>query len=567
MKVSGLGAAGIAAVLLTGCGDNRMGGSEVTNPPQKIAGTVMTSGGGAAVGAVVRAYPADFDPVADTGSVLKPGWFDTSDAKGVYRLDTLDSGTAYNVFVSSSEGLALVREVMPDTAEASRAPTAAIKGHGALSILIHDSLPAGKAYVYLAGTPLSADLQALGSEPGYVILDSVPAGPIPKLYHRVKGAGGRRTLLAENVVVRPGDTVPVGLYPGWAHSRRIRINTTSGGVTLSSPLGAFPLLVRLDSASFDFSQALPDGADLRFTRSSGIPIAYEIESWDVAARRATVWVRMPSIAAGDSLQFLRMYWGNPAADPESRGAAVFDTSFRFAGVWHLNAIGAGTPPEYQDASARGNTGFAGDFATGMALVNTPLGMGVRQNGTRSALYTSMAFNNPGDLTLSIWFRTTTDSGGLLLGLNKWQPNADTTYERDRHLWMDDSGLVHFGIAMPTGKASPSIEKHILSTTFACNDGEWHRAVGMVGPAGLTFWMDGKRVGNDPVAVKAQNYIGYWRMGFSSKMGDWPHPFSARYFKGDLDEGRVVLRTFPEDWVRLDYGSQREDATLIRFEGD
>jgi hypothetical protein len=57
------------------------------------------------------------------------------------------------------------------------------------------------------------------------------------------------------------------------------------------------------------------------------------------------------------------------------------------------------------------------------------------------------------------------------------------------------------------------------------------------------------------------------MGFSHKMNDWPHAFSALYFKGDLDEGRVALRTFPEDWVKLDYGSQREDAKLIRFEGD
>jgi hypothetical protein len=179
----------------------------------------------------------------------------------------------------------------------------------------------------------------------------------------------------------------------------------------------------------------------------------------------------------------------------------------------------------------------------------------------------MAFNNPGDMTLSIWFRTTTDSGGLLLGMNKWQPNADTSFERDRHIWMDDSGFVHFGIAWPDGKGPFSYEKHILSTPARCNDGKWHRAVGMMGPQGMTFWMDGTRIGNDPVPTVAQDYIGYWRMGFAYRMGDWKHVFSAKYFKGDLDEGRVALRTFPEDWVKLDYGSQREDAKLLRFEGD
>lgn len=557
--------AALAALCLAACGDSRLSGSEVTNPPQKIAGAVRDASGAAVAGARVSAYPADFDPVADSGSARKPGWTALTDARGGYRIDTLDTGVAYNVFAESPRGRALVRGVRPDTAESARVPDAVVAGHGALSILIHDSLPAGKAYVYLAGTPLSADLQALGSEPGYVILDSVPAGPIPKLYHRVKGAAGARTLLAQDVVVRAGDTVPVGLYPGWKHSRLLRLNTTASGVPLSADPGAFPLLVRLDSASLDFSQARSDGADLRFARSNGIPLPYEIETWNAAARSAAVWVRLPSVAAGDSLQSLRMYWGNPGAASESRGPAVFDSSFRFGGVWHLNAVGTGTPPEYHDASARGNTGFAGDYATGMALAPTPFGIGMRQNGTRSALYTSQSFKNPGHMTLSIWFRTTTDSGGLLLGMNKWQPNADTSFERDRHIWMDDSGYVHFGIAWPDGKGPFTYEKHVLSTPFRCNDGKWHRATGMMGPDGMTFWLDGARMGNDPVPTIAQNYIGYWRMGFAYPMGDWKPTFKARYFRGELDEGRVALRTFPEDWVKLDYGSQREGAKLIRFE--
>jgi len=555
------------ALILSACGDNRIAGSEVTNPPQKVSGYIRAASGAAAPGAVVSAIPADYDPVPDPFAVALPDWRDTTDALGAYSITRLDSALTYNVWGLGADGKTrvLIRGVKPDTAAATLVPEGILKPHGALSILIHDSLPAVKAYVYLAGTPLHRDLTSLNNEPGYILLDSVPAGPIPKLYHKVFGALGARTLLAENLVLRPGDTLPIGPYAAWPRSKRIFLNTTAQGAGVSGSVGAIPLLIRLDSADFDFASAREDGGDIRFTAKNGTPLAYELESWDRAARKAAFWVRAPGVSGNDSTQCLRIHWGNSAATSESRGASVFDTAFHFQGVWHLNALGAGTPPELRDASAAGNSAYAGDYPTGLAQTETPFGLGMRQNGLRSALYTGISYQAPTELTLSIWFRTTTDSGGLLIGFNRWQPNADSTLERDRHIWMDTNGFLRFGVATPTVGKPSEVDRHQIASAVPLNDGKWHQAVGTLTAAGMAFYIDGVKVGTNAAATSAQDYKGYWRMGFSFRMTDWENGFTNKYFQGDLDEGRAASIAFPEDWIVLSFRSQALDSRLLRFE--
>ena len=85
--------------------------------------------------------------------------------------------------------------------------------------------------------------------------------------------------------------------PGWKHTGVMAVLTTPDGANL--PAGAvvegFPLLVRLNRDWFDFSQAKPDGADLRFTMEMGEPLPHQIEQWDAAGGTASIWVRVPRI--------------------------------------------------------------------------------------------------------------------------------------------------------------------------------------------------------------------------------------------------------------------------------
>jgi len=125
-------------------------------------------------------------------------------------------------------------------------------------------------------------------------------------------------------------------YPGWQHEGSLFILTTPEGADLpaTAAVEGFPLLVRLTKASFDFSQAKAAGADLRFS-AAGKPLSYQIENWDAANGRASVWVKIPLIQ-GNAHQELKLHWGKPDAASESNGAAVFSADNGYASVIHMN---------------------------------------------------------------------------------------------------------------------------------------------------------------------------------------------------------------------------------------
>ena len=53
--------------------------------------------------------------------------------------------------------------------------------------------------------------------------------------------------------------------PSWQYRKKITIN---GGL-IDADLTDFPVLVKLTSSNFEFSQARSDGYDIRFTKSDG----------------------------------------------------------------------------------------------------------------------------------------------------------------------------------------------------------------------------------------------------------------------------------------------------------
>ena len=91
-------------------------------------------------------------------------------------------------------------------------------------------------------------------------------------------------------------------YQGWGHCGSLYILTTPQGAGLPETAleKNFPLLVRLNSEWFDFSQAKANGEDIRFATGAGAALAYQIEQWDAAGGKASIWVRIPEVkgAAG-----------------------------------------------------------------------------------------------------------------------------------------------------------------------------------------------------------------------------------------------------------------------------
>ena len=117
-------------------------------------------------------------------------------------------------------------------------------------------------------------------------------------------------------------------YAEWTYNTTVDMNTTGTG--LSGTVSTFPLLVRLNSSNFTFSEADNNGADIRFAKSDGTHLPYEIERWDAAGNLADIWVLVDQVLADDNTQFIRMYWGNDTCSDSSNSEAVFATSNNFA---------------------------------------------------------------------------------------------------------------------------------------------------------------------------------------------------------------------------------------------
>ena len=110
----------------------------------------------------------------------------------------------------------------------------------------------------------------------------------------------------------------------WKYYKEITVNENSGRT-----LTDFQVLVELNSANFDFSKAKSDGSDIRFS-TDGEELNYWIEEWDAGAKRAKIWVKVPSIPANGEAK-IKMCYGNPSAGAVSDGDKVFEFFDDFEG--------------------------------------------------------------------------------------------------------------------------------------------------------------------------------------------------------------------------------------------
>ncbi|MGY1841499.1 PKD domain-containing protein, partial [Modestobacter sp. SYSU DS0985] len=133
--------------------------------------------------------------------------------------------------------------------------------------------------------------------------------------------------------------------------------------------------------------------------------------------------------------------------------------------------------------------------------------------------TRAAVPAPDTFTTEAWFRTTTTQGGKLIGFGS--ASTGISSNRDRHVYMDLEGRVHFGVYDGARRSINGSEVY--------NDGEWHHVVASLSPAGMSLYLDGALVGSRAEVTAGQSYSGYWRIG-----GDrgW---VGDDWFTGQIDE--------------------------------
>ncbi len=214
------------------------------------------------------------------------------------------------------------------------------------------------------------------------------------------------------------------------------------------------------------------------------------------------------------------YW--PLNEGTTGNVALDESNNKNKGTW--NGGIAGTIGYYSP----GNEGaWAGTFDGGTTYIST-----------------ANAFSGPTVYSMAVWFKTTTGSGGKLVGFGGSQTGSSGSY--DRHIYMTNSGQIIYG------NYPGSIS--IVTSPLSYNDGKWHLAVGTLSSAGQLLYMDGVLVASSSNTT-AQIYSGYWRIGYDN-LNAWPSAPSSYYFGGLIQGVRIYSRALSPAEVLAIYSAEK-----------
>lgn len=217
----------------------------------------------------------------------------------------------------------------------------------------------------------------------------------------------------------------------------------------------------------------------------------------------------------------------PAANPKTYQATL-RAAARPAVYWRLH----GTGTTQSDSSGSGRTGTViGGVATGQPGALTG-NRAVTTNGTNGFVRSTAAFTPPATFTQSVWFKTTTQVGGTIMGFSNMPSGAGS--RDNRVLWMDNDGKIGFGIR----RGNPSNPSStFIRSGFTYNDGRWHQAVVTFNGTALALYLDGVPSASMGVTNVVDAGSGYLRLGYT----DLSRFYAV--FGGNFDGQKVPLSYF------------------------
>jgi hypothetical protein len=367
----------------------------------------------------------------------------------------------------------------------------------------------------------------------------------------------------------------------WQYRENVKLNTSVTGAAVAGDVVNFPLLVRLNAANFGtgFAQAKAGGADLRFTKGDSVTrLSHQIESWDSAGKTAAIWVRVDTVKGNATTQKIVMHWGKADAADSSKGAAVFQTSNGFQGVWHLNTSA-------NDATGNANHGVdnlttdtAGIIGRGRSFGGSTNDFRVEDTltGQYIRLGKPASLNISGIITMEAWARWRVAFDGdrtiLVHTADGTSENRGETFLRPASV--TSGGLsgsryeagIHVGTTPAGGTLNNYMSGNIGNASGADFD-TWIRLVGVYDGSIWTVYYNGDGSGS-AVGSQSQDGRGAILTNGAWYIGGHPRPANggnawSRWFSGDLDEVRISNVARSADWVKLDYENQRSGSTTVQ----
>lgn len=524
------------------------GGSSTTDNPRTalVYGTALDTDSLPIVNATVRLRPVDYLPEVHSSGLAKKsvgtadlttddaGAFVIADVEpGAYRIEITDNRTTAvslpchvgshddSIYLGTHSLKPFARlhgSVVSDSAAFQM--TAAVYGLERTAGV--DPRTGAYSFTDLPEGAWSVRLESSSRDHGAGIID---AQPVP--------AGFSDTLQSIMLISFTEES-----YAAWPYSRTITLNTSPSGAAIHDDVYDFPLLVRLDATNFNFGTARPDGRDIRFARSDGTPLRYEIESWDYLDKRAEVWVLVDTVYADSAAQSITLFWGKPDALDFSNGSAVFDMSNGFIGVWHCADKGVAVNAVTGTYTRVGPGIFSRQGLVGNGLLFT----------TESEGITTDVTVHPYTMTLSAWCMSYVNAQyhsllrkGANTSLSTGANNALTigrTYDGAKQArWVTPRGTL------------PEQTPVFAAVTFTETDSQATVAASING-------------------VQQQCADNGFTTGLLNRNA---HPFligngtaAERSWEGIIDEIRISTVIRSAAWIRLSYENQRNNGDFPTF---
>jgi Concanavalin A-like lectin/glucanases superfamily/Domain of unknown function (DUF2341) len=355
----------------------------------------------------------------------------------------------------------------------------------------------------------------------------------------------------------------------WRYFETIKLDTSPSGAAVKGDVKNFPVAVTLGPNNFDFAHAKADGSDLRFTKTAKGPLLpHAIEYWDQAGRSAVVWVKLDVVKGKTKAQSFVMHWGNPEAADVADSKAVFDSKEGFVGVYHLNEEGNTTEGGYKDATGN-EAHFTGVNLKPGARVDGRVGKGVSFNYAEAQWLKldhpkkKRLFDLTTHVTVSIWAkaRSYQNKGNKEI---KSLPGYETMFAKGDNSWR----LQKFGIRdwhKPPAdllemcvEQTPNADLCVVGKTDMA-PGQWFHVVAVHDFPKAKIYVNG-------VLEKADTFDVNWISGdHPVGIGNQSQfPEKGRQWDGILDEARALNVSKNDDWIKLDYESQREGSKLLIY---
>ncbi|QHT54781.1 PKD domain-containing protein [Cellulomonas sp. H30R-01] len=223
----------------------------------------------------------------------------------------------------------------------------------------------------------------------------------------------------------------------------------------------------------------------------------------------------------------------PPAPADAYGKAVYDAGPEL--YWRL---GEGSGTTAADSGPYGTPGvYRGTFLRSQSgALSGVSNTAIRSLGSSNTLVAStQQVSNPTVYSQELWFKTSTNNGGKLIGFGDTNTGVSGSY--DRHVYMETNGRLTFGTW--TGVANT------ITTAASYNNNQWHHLVATQGADGMKLYVDGALQGTNP-QTGAQAYNGYWRIFGDTTWGP------QAWFAGTIDEVAVYSSVLDAQTVTNHY---------------